>query len=488
MPTIALFIWPIVALGLFSWMGLTRGFIAAAIWGYLYLPERFSIDLPGLPGYDKNAAVALGIVLGVVFFRRAPGPSTAGARRGTASSGRLRTDFVFIILMILFFVGPFLTYFYNRSTIRIVDTVLPPIRPWDLISITFNNLVMLVPYLVARRYLNTPDAHRKLLITLVWAGIIYSLLVVFERRMSPQLHTWIYGYFQHSFIQHIRGGGFRPIVFLRHGLWVGFFMFSVVIAAFVLYKDKGLSRQGRMIFVAIWLFCVLAISRNLAALSLALLLVPVILLIVPQLQARIAAIIAILFLAYPVVRQNDLVPIDRILSIAGTISVERMESLQTRINNEDLLLDRASRKPAFGWGGWGRWRIYDRETGEDITISDGTWVIKLGSEGWVGYIGFFGLLTMPMILLGGKKRRAATEPATAGMMIIMAGNLIYLIPNSALSPIGWMIAGALAGYARQPVAKQDKTAPVQEEVYQSKATARRQSPYSRGKVFHVRGR
>ena len=37
-----------------------------------------------------------------------------------------------------------------------------------------------------------------------------------------------------------------------------------------------------------------------------------------------------------------------------------------------------------------------------------------------------------------------TDPdaSTAGLALIMGGNFIYLLPNSTLSPIGWLMAGA----------------------------------------------
>ena len=45
------------------------------------------------------------------------------------------------------------------------------------------------------------------------------------------------GYFQHSFEQMMRAGGFRPIVFLYHGLWVAFLTATAVLAAFTLAPD-----------------------------------------------------------------------------------------------------------------------------------------------------------------------------------------------------------------------------------------------------------
>ncbi len=42
--------------------------------------------------------------------------------------------------------------------------------------------------------------------------------------MSPQLHYMVYGFYQHDFAQTIRMGGWRPTVFMEHGLMVGMWM------------------------------------------------------------------------------------------------------------------------------------------------------------------------------------------------------------------------------------------------------------------------
>ena len=139
-------------------------------------------------------------------------------------------------------------------------------------------------------------------------------------------------------------------------------------------------------------------------------------------------------------------PIDSFTSfIENNISEERAGSLQFRFDNEDGLLERAALKPLSGWGGWGRARVYD-EYGIDRTIVDGLWIIMLGERGWIGYIGFFGLLTVPMLMLARAARHKPVSHVTVAMGVIMAANLIYLVPNSALSPIGWLFGGALAGF------------------------------------------
>ena len=73
---------------------------------------------------------------------------------------------------------------------------------------------------------------------LIVAGLCYSVPMLFEVRMSPQLHTWIYGYFPHSFVQQMREGGFRPVVFLGHGLLTAFFIMSAAVAAAAFWQTR----------------------------------------------------------------------------------------------------------------------------------------------------------------------------------------------------------------------------------------------------------
>ena len=67
---------------------------------------------------------------------------------------------------------------------------------------------------------------------------------------------------------------------------------------------------------------------------------------------------------------------------------------------------------------------------------------------WIGYVGIFGLLAVRVMFLARAARRREISYATTGMAVIVAANLIYLIPNATLSAITWMMAGALAGFVQ----------------------------------------
>ena len=443
MPTVALFLWPVVTAVLFKALSFRPAIVWSVLAGYLLLPEAFSIDLPGMPPIDKTSVIAVSVGIAVLLSgprERRSGPASGPV--GYPGVASLVTGFFGLMLA-----TSVATMMNNTTPLIYGARFVQAMRPWDLVSNVSNLLFLVIPYFVGRACLARPEDHRLLLRAIVAGGLVYSLLMLVEIRLSPQLHTWIYGYFQHSFAQHIRGG-FRPIVFLDHGLSVGLFIFSALVAAGVLYRAAGTQDRTRWLLSALWLFGILSISKNLGAFAMGLLMLPV-LWLGHLWQARIAAAIAFVFLLYPAVRQADLVPIDWIEAQANKISEDRAASFMTRIRNEDELLARAAEKPLAGWGNWGRNRIYD-EWGNDRSTTDGLWIIQLGTNGWLGYIGFFGLLTLPVLLLPRRARDGPLPAETVALSLILAGNFIYLIPNSTLSPVAWLMAGALVGYVQAP--------------------------------------
>ena len=262
--------------------------------------------------------------------------------------------------------------------------------------------------------------------------------------MSPKLSLMIYGFFPHSFLQHVRSGGYRPVVFLHHGLWLAIFMAGTVLAAFALYRAQKDARKGTYFLAALWLLFILFMCRSLGAFAITLLILPVILFCNSRIQVVFAAIIAGVILLYPSLRGAGIIPVDQVNRLAASISEERSASFRYRLTNEEILLEKANRRPFFGWGGWGRSLIYNEE-GRMTSTADGMWVIVIGRDGWVGYICRFGLFCAPIIILALRRRKYTLHPETAGLGLIMVAYMIDLIPNASLTPMTWLIAGALAG-------------------------------------------
>ena len=465
LPTIALCIWPIVALVLCVALGPQRGLIWSTVVGYLFLPDGFAVDLPGLPTYAKFEAVAVGALLGVAATRNRLPPLPPG------EPDRLM-KFAVLLCLACMVVGPVLTMMVNTYPVFFGPTMRQGIRYWDALGQGIATMFMFVPFFLGRRSLARPEMHNEILKAIVLVGLAYTLLVLFERRRSPQLNNMVYGYFPHAWIQHLRGGGFRPIVFLDHGLSVGFFLLTAVLAAIALIWEYGKEKRAFYLVSVIWLLLVLLVSRNLGAVALALLFVPAAILFSRRMQLRIAALVALIFFVNPVVRD---VYVEPLLNLTEKISIDRWGSLKTRFDNETRMMERVNEKPLTGWGGWGRWRVYD-EQGRDITISDGTWIITLGKWGWLGFIGLFGMISAPLWLALRASKRAPPGASTAALALMTAANLIYLIPNSTLTPIAWLAIGALAGFAQfAPAAKAAET----EDGPAEEAVADRRPRYSR---------
>lgn len=464
MAAFALIAWPLVSLALFVALGRARGLIWSVVIGYLFLPEAYGFDVPALPPYDKYSAIAFAALLGVFLFREEERDLPQVVSRDT-----LFRNVMIGLFLVLAFIGPIMTWLTNPETLVNGPLIRPDLTPRDAIRLSADMIIRFLPMFLAWQVLTRPEHQRELLIAVVTFGVVYTFLVLFERRMSPQLNNWIYGYFSHSWLQHIRGGGFRPIVFLSHGLAVGLYLLMATLAAFALSRDRQVSRLA-FLLLAVWLLAVLFLSRNFGATLLALVFCPLVLVLGQRTQIRIASVIAILFLLYPASIQLNISPGWKIVELVQNISPDRAASFGVRLANEEELLLRAFEKPLFGWGGWARAHIVN-EWGRDMTLIDGIWIVVLGQRGWVGFLAFFGLIILPIFFLRRTVRRKAITPVIGGMVLIMAANIIDMVPNSTFSPIGLLILGTIAAFVQYDV--QAASDPVdQPEQVQEPRTAR----------------
>src|SRR5207245_7096325 len=105
----------------------------------------------------------------------------------------------------------------------------------------------------------------------------------------------------------------------------------------------------------------------------------------------------------------------------------------------------------FGWGRFGRSRLYD-DGGGDITLSDGYWIVTMGQFGLLGFLAKFGLLALSVF-----RARSALKFANSGeerhllsaLMLIVAVNIFDLVPNAIMGPWTWLLVGSLLGCAEE---------------------------------------
>lgn len=431
---------PIAAIVLFRVLSLERALVWTIIGGHLLLPSETSIKFPMIPIIDKSLMASVSALIMCLIMA----PPIKVPIHAPSRSGRL----ILFFLLALVVVTPVLTILHNTQPIIDGRIFLPGLRLYDAFGLISQILVAMIPLWLGFRYLNSQTGHRAILEVVAIGGLAYSIPALIEVRLSPQLHTWIYGFFPADFDQHLRAGGFRPVVFLNHGLMVGIFFCMSIIATAVLFKEAR--REGRAsggwLAATLWLIVVLYLSKSLGALVIALLSALIVLFLGRRLQVALATGIAVIVMLYPMLRGAGWVPVDTAYNLALMVSEDRAASLKFRLDNEDALLDKANLKPVAGWGSWGRNQLFDPETGEMTSITDGIWLIYIGVYGWLGYIGRFGLLTVPILLYAIRRKTFGPSFIAPGMAVLLSALLIDLLPNAGLVNYVWLIAGAVAGF------------------------------------------
>jgi 4-amino-4-deoxy-L-arabinose transferase-like glycosyltransferase len=204
--------------------------------------------------------------------------------------------------------------------------------------------------------------------------------------------------------------------------------------------------------VALYLGVVFVLCKSTGAILYALILAPLVLRATPERQMKVATFLGVLVLLYPALRASELVPTEWLVEQAKAISPERAQSLEFRFDNEEMLLEKARERIAFGWGGHGRRSVYDDELGKEIAVADGHWIIVLGTRGAVGFLEAFGLLVFPIFFARRRFRRLTDDVerrALAGFTLIVAICAFDLLPNGLFSNYVYLLAGALMGMAQQ---------------------------------------
>jgi hypothetical protein len=434
--TLALLCWPLMALWLFRTRPLKQAVLWTILGGYLLLPVRAAIKIEGIPQFDKVSIPNLAVLIGCLMMGWRP---------------RLFSQFGLLeVLLTMYLVGPFVSSMMNPDPILLGGgMVLPGVGAYDGLSATVAVFLEISPFFIARQLLRSEADHEEILRVLVIAGLIYSLPILFELRMAPQLHLWLYGTFPSSYVAEARYGGFRPVVFLRDGLVVAIFMMTVVLAAAAFWRTKTPVLRVRTSALTAYLGGILILCKASGALLIGAALVPLVRFTRPSFQVRIAVGLVAIALFYPTLRSLDLVPTGFLINLASSVDKERASSLETRFDQEQQLLQHASERFWFGWGRFNRSRVFD-EFGKDISITDGRWIITMGDFGFFSFLAEFGLIALAVV-------RAAlvikfvTSPRDAVLLgaltLILAAYAIDQIPNDSLSPWTWLLTGSLLGRA-----------------------------------------
>ena len=411
------------ALVLFALMPARRALIATYLSGWLLLPQS-GFQLSGLPDYDKPAAIAIGALLGVLVL---------DAKRMTTFRFRW-----FDLPILMFCLWPLASHVYNgHGAITGLNWVIAHMFLWG------------VPYFLGRVYFRNADDLRELAIGIFIGGLAYAPLCWWEIRMSPQLHRQLYGFFPHSFLQHIRYGGFRPIVFMQHGIMVGVWMACATVVGFWLWRSRTLMKLGSipMAVLVPFMFITTVFCKTgsaVVAMGLALCVfvgtrwaprMPVLL---------VFALIPAIYLA---ARTTGAWDGEGMLAVMESIDAERAGGIRGRMRQEKYYVARAMESPLFGFAD-SDFIPRDDEGNRVLRGNDGFWIITFGLYGGVSLIAVFTALALPLLLVAKRHRHgemmaSAGAPATA-LAIVVVLFAIDCLPNGMINPIYLLAAGAVS--------------------------------------------
>ncbi len=316
------------------------------------------------------------------------------------------------------------------------------------------------PYYIGKQYFGSWERLRDLAGVFVLGALLYIPFCLYEVRMSPQLHVHVYGFSQHNFGQTIRFDGFRPMVFMQHGLAVGLYLALALLAGGLLWW----SGSARSLPGPAWmrspglvpaLLLALALTAVLVKSTGALLLgvVGIVVLVSVGLLKRRWPLVCLLLVCplFLIGRLTDTWPGVRLATyLRAVVGQERVESFWFRHWNEELLMARAFEGPPFGWAGWGRNFVRDKE-GRNLTICDSLWIITLGVRGLPGLIVVYLAMLLPVARFVWRQPAATWfQPKYAGATACALVVVLYMIDNlvnDMHNHVFILMAGALSGLA-----------------------------------------
>ena len=430
MVPIALFGWIPVILLLFKKLQPHRAVIAGFLLAWMFLPWHV-YEITGVPNYSRVSATCLGVLLGIFIFDR---PTLRNFRFSIV-------DLPVIGLCVV----PFFTALSNDlGTHDGISAMMDKALLWG------------VPWMVGRLYISTPAHMRDMVFGIFLGGLIYVPFVIFEFIMSPRLHRMVYGFHAHSFAQAKRGDGYRPVVFMNHGLMTAMWLMSATFCGVVMtlggYFKTRFPRQQVLLYGGTAILLVTtAVNRSVGAFFLLFFAIAIFLAVRVLRQGWPLLITIVIAVLYMVSRGTGAWDAQNLIARAESASdAERAGSLEFRINMETILIERAMERPWLGWGRWRRSFVTDDE-GRIISVPDGLWVLALGQEGILGVTFMTLTLSIPIVIFLRRfppKTWSQPDITPLTALPIMLG--IYLVDNllnNMFNPAFLLAAGGLAGGA-----------------------------------------
>jgi hypothetical protein len=128
------------------------------------------------------------------------------------------------------------------------------------------------------------------------------------------------------------------------------------------------------------------------------------------------------------------------------IDPARAASMEFRFTNEDMMLHKAQERIMTGWGGFARYKAYS-ETGEELSVPDGAWIIHFASGGIPRFYGVFGMLVWPLFRAWRTYKLVPRSDAEtfAALALLSAFLVVDLLPNGQFNQLSFVLAGVVIG-------------------------------------------
>lgn len=386
------------------------------------------VDFPLIPPLDKNTLTSLALVV-VLFIKKQKNPIF----KSGVWNKYLFAYLIAIVISTLTNFDANVSGGVHLTGASFFDVLVDPL--------TF--LLVFMPFFLGRNFFNDPQDTEYMFKTLAVFALIYTIPMLWELRFSPQLHTYLYGYFPGEFLQQVRSGGFRPVVFIGHGLALAFWFSTCIIATLALYKTKV---KPFGLIIIIYLITILVLCKTVSVVIYIIFAAILMFFLKQKKQLLLTLTVTTLVMVYPFNATSQFIKNDDVLDYVRSHSVDRAQSLETRFVNEEQLIERALERPYFGWSGWGRNRVY--RNSRDITVTDGQWVIVFGYHGAVGFLFYYMILIYPIILAFKNYKYVEDEKHRiylVTLVIILGIGIVDSVPNTGMMPVHLLLAGALLG-------------------------------------------
>lgn len=429
---LALYAWIPFVLYIYLRYPAQRAVIICFIVATLFLPVA-AIVLPGIPDYTKMTATSYGILLATAIY-------------DSKRFSQFRLSWIDIPMILWCTVAPFMSSMTND------------LGAYDGFSNALNQTVVWgAPYFLGRLYLGNLEGLRLLAIGIFTWALIYVPLCWYEARTFSSLHVLVYGTDTgREAAQSIRYGGYRPQVFMEHGLMLGIWLMAACIVGIALWRTGTIKRLWNVpigVLMAVLLFT-FVIARSTGAYGLFLIGIAALLLgwrfrntFIPWLL--IAGICIYLYMA-----ASGTFPADSVTqTLSQMFNPDRVQSLQFRFDNEEILGARARERALFGWGGFGRNRVFN-EMGEDTTVTDSLWIIAFGVYGTFGLVSLTAAILLPsVVFLIRYPAKLWKHPSVAPAAALVICIILYMLDcvlNAMVNPIFMLASGGIATLVVQP--------------------------------------